>query len=556
MSAKQREGLPSDSSRSVAPRKSEKYPPRYGAQHRQDALWEGGNEAPPPGWREIRSEGDGQPLYHWDDVVFMSTEHRPLPGVRLDYPWQLIPGCEWHISPFGRSYFVNHNTRTTSWKKPRPKRPAGSLMPECIIKRDSPWYNENLACLGTSGDILSISDGAICQWTRAGKPAKKPFDIKGGAVGIMSVSPDGLMVVGACGDGTVRLWNIQEGSLVGHPWEGNNDRLRCLDWSPNGAEIAGGSKDGTIRRWNTTTGRQIGPLIKGSDKRVLAIKYSPQGDKFASGGSDGIIHVWSKDGKLLIEIKGHDKWVTSMCWSKDGKNIFSGSADHTIRTWQSIDGKELVVIRGHTNPVRSLCLSPDESHLVSASDDYSVRIWDLETNQQVGDPLWHDDQVNVVVMSSDGQYFTSGISGPHAKIYVWSLEAALERARGLGDDTAFNTKLEGRAAPARDISLAPRQQSNNRGLARYGNDFWGDDTNRTPRHSADTSSSPRLRDFFGSLRSSTRSANAPPSVPFEPRRLNFSLFPVKFTRHPVDVAPCREEDVSRLSSLPFVISLK
>jgi WD40 repeat protein len=165
---------------------------------------------------------------------------------------------------------------------------------------------------------------------------------------------------------------------------------------------------------------------------VLAIKYSPQGNKFASGGSDGIIHVWSKDGKLLIEIKGHDKWVTSLCWSKDGKNIFSGSADHTIRTWQSIDGKELVVIRGHTNPVRSLCPCPDESHLVSASDDYSVRIWDLETNQQVGDPLWHDDQVNVVAMSSDGQYFTSGISGPHAKIYVWSLEAALERARGLG----------------------------------------------------------------------------------------------------------------------------
>jgi hypothetical protein len=89
-----------------------------------------------------------------------------------------------------------------------------------------------------------------------------------------------------------------------------------------------------------------------------------------------------------------------------------------------------------------------------------------------------------------------------------------------------------------------------------GNDFWGDDTNRTPRHSADMSSSPRLRDFFGSLRSSTRSANAPPSVPFEHRRLNFSLFPVKFTRHPVDVAPCREEDVSRLSSLSFVISLK
>jgi hypothetical protein len=42
--AKQREeneGLPSDSIRPVTPGKREKNPPPYGAQHRQDALWEG-----------------------------------------------------------------------------------------------------------------------------------------------------------------------------------------------------------------------------------------------------------------------------------------------------------------------------------------------------------------------------------------------------------------------------------------------------------------------------------------------------------------------------------
>jgi hypothetical protein len=43
-SAKQREankGQPSDSSRPIVPQKREKFPPRYGAQQRQDALWEG-----------------------------------------------------------------------------------------------------------------------------------------------------------------------------------------------------------------------------------------------------------------------------------------------------------------------------------------------------------------------------------------------------------------------------------------------------------------------------------------------------------------------------------
>jgi len=224
----------------------------------------------------------------------------------VDFSGLLIPGCEWHISPLGRSYFVNHNTRTTSWKKPTPERPAGSLMPECIIECGSSWYNVSLAWLGTSEDIMSVSNGSIRRWTRTGQPVGKPFNNEGGVVERIAVSPDGLIVVGDCEDGEVRLWNIKEGSLIGQPWEGNNDRMWCFDWSPNGAEVAGGFEDGTIRRRNPGTGRQIAPPIKGSDEPVRTIKYSPQGDKFASGSNDKVIRVWSKDGELLIEVEGHD----------------------------------------------------------------------------------------------------------------------------------------------------------------------------------------------------------------------------------------------------------
>ncbi|KAG2741256.1 hypothetical protein P692DRAFT_20751598 [Suillus brevipes Sb2] len=55
---------------------------------------------------------------------------------------------------------------------------------------------------------------------------------------------------------------------------------------------------------------------------------------------------------------------------------------------------------------------------------------------------------------------------------------------------------------------------------------------------------------------SARSTNAP-SIQRQPRRLNFSLFPVTISRCPVTVAPCREEDVGRLSSLrTLAISLR
>ncbi|KAJ8593339.1 WD40 repeat-like protein [Rhizopogon salebrosus TDB-379] len=535
-SAKKREvgGALVDSPARVARPARTDRPPPYGAQNRQDALWSGGNEVLPPGWFQFQLT-NGPAVYH-NNNLHMSSIYRPLPGVRLDHPRMLISGCEWHISPLGRSYFVNHNTRTTSWKKPIPERPAGSLTPLCVIEAHSNriW---SLACVGTSYNLMSTSDdGSIRQWKRDGESVGEPWEGNGGAIGAMAVSPDETMVVSGSIDGRIRLWNRNNGKMVGNPWEGHNAPVRCLDWSPNARQVASASEDSTIRRWNPDTGQQITPPIQ-TGQRVYVIKYSHQGDTFASGGEDNMIHVWSKDGELLI--RGHDDLVLSLCWSKDGQRIFSGSADATIRKWRSIDGGELAVLRGHTNSVTSVCLTPDERHLVSASSDCSVRIWGLKTERQVGDPLWHDDELRALVIFPDGNCFAS--AGLDRKIYIWSLEAALKHARD-----------QGRAASSGDIldaSPRSRQLANSRSVARYGNDFWEDDTtNRTPRRLAPiTSPSPpsrRWHDLLNFLHFTPQPVETSQPILLHSRRWNFSLSarPGRISTQTIDVAPARDED--------------
>ncbi|KAJ8584191.1 WD40 repeat-like protein, partial [Rhizopogon salebrosus TDB-379] len=291
-----------DSPKYITTLPSAKDPPPYGAQHRQDALWEGGNEALPPRWQRFEM-GDGITQYQDDNLVMVSL-NRPVPGVGLDEPGQIISGCEWHISPLGRSYFVNHNTRTTSWKKPVSDRPAGGLTPEHIIESHSECICY-LACVGTGFIISASSDGSIRQWMRDGEPVGEPRRSSGTSIASLAVSPDQTMVVSGSGDGRLRLWNM-EGGMVGDAWEGHSAPVRCLDWSPNAQEVASGSEDGSIRRWNPNTGRQIAPPIETGHGRVHAVKYSPRGDQFAGGGDDNVIRVWSKDGELLVEIKGHD----------------------------------------------------------------------------------------------------------------------------------------------------------------------------------------------------------------------------------------------------------
>jgi WD40 repeat protein len=148
-------------------------------------------------------------------------------------------------------------------------------------------------------------DDSIRQWTRDGKPVGRPWNIDGGPVSSIAISPDESMVASGSADG--RLWNVRKGSLVGDPWNGHNDAVMCLqvDWSPNALEIASGSDDSTIR-WNPDTGRQIAPPMTIGQGKVYTVRYSPQRDKFTSAGEDKVIRVWSMDGELLIEINGHE----------------------------------------------------------------------------------------------------------------------------------------------------------------------------------------------------------------------------------------------------------
>jgi hypothetical protein len=81
-----------------------------------------------------------------------------------------------------------------------------------------------------------------------------------------------------------------------------------------------------------------------------------------------------------------------------------------------------------------------------------------------------------------------------------------------------------------------------------GNEFWGDDIKSTPRRLPPRSgpSPPRRRNFFDFLYF-RRPVNASPSIPLKARHWNFSLFTGRIPAHTVDVAPARDEDVSRSS---------
>ncbi|KAJ6491090.1 WD40-repeat-containing domain protein, partial [Mycena sanguinolenta] len=91
-------------------------------------------------------------------------------------------------------------------------------------------------------------------------------------------------------------------------------------------------------------------------------------------------------------------------------------------SWMSLEK----ILRGHDDSVQSVAFSPDGQRIVSGSNDKTVRIWDAATGAAIGKPLQgHDKSVQSVAFSPDGQRIASGSADKTVRIWDAAMGAAI-----------------------------------------------------------------------------------------------------------------------------------
>ena len=244
-----------------------------------------------------------------------------------------------------------------------------------------------------------------------------------GAYGFgMALSPDGRMLASPSDDKTLRIWDINSGTLLRTI---KQPAPVCAAWSPDNHVLAlDDYRDYTIRFWNLETG-EILRILKGHTGRILSIAWSPDGNILASCSGDNTIRLWNAEtGKTFKKLKGHSSAVVSIAWSPDGRTLCSGSGDGTIWLWDAQTGNETRAF--YVLPVvNCVAWSQDGQHIASGSGDHTVRVWNPET-QQTNILEAHTAQVVSVSFFDNGRLL--GSLSLNGTVVIWRTDTWAEVA--------------------------------------------------------------------------------------------------------------------------------
>ena len=221
-------------------------------------------------------------------------------------------------------------------------------------------------------------------------------------------SPDGKFLAAGCGDGAIRVFNAQNGTLAYNLQGGSNVALptTAIRFRPLTASVRtknvflAANAAGAVQHWHMTSGKCLHSLVD-EENQVYALDYNTEGSKFATAGKDTAVRVYDEATKsLLVTMKGgmgystsvtpgHSNRVFSCKFHPVDENlIVTGGWDNTVQIWDVRAGCAVRSIYGPHICGDALDICGNEIVTGSWRANNQLEVWDFTTGNKISSVPW------------------------------------------------------------------------------------------------------------------------------------------------------------------------
>lgn len=186
--------------------------------------------------------------------------------------------------------------------------------------------------IATTGDR-----GATLLWDWRSKGAPTVLQEEGmNSIAPVAFSPDGRHLLTASESPSdarcqVRLWRVSDRTTVAQLTE-TLAHVQAVAFHPKGDLVVIACRDGALRLWNWARNTIL--RLNGHADSVNCVRFSPEGQFVVSASSDKSVRIWATDsGAALATLRGHTDRVKSAGFSADGRTVLSVARNGRVITW-------------------------------------------------------------------------------------------------------------------------------------------------------------------------------------------------------------------------------
>ncbi|CAI9303732.1 unnamed protein product [Lactuca saligna] len=182
-------------------------------------------------------------------------------------------------------------------------------------------------------------------------------------------------------EGVVQVWDVTRNQVFTEMRE-HESRAWSVDFSSaDPTLLASGSDDGSIKLWNINQGVSVGTI--NTKANVCCVQFPPDsGNSLAFGSADHRMYYYDlrNTSRPLCTFIGHDKTVSYVKFIDSG-TLISSSTDNTLKLWDLSECSSHVVdsplqsFTGHVNVKNFVGLSVSEGYIATGSETNEVFIY-------------------------------------------------------------------------------------------------------------------------------------------------------------------------------------